>query len=55
MIPFAHIAFGRETAAGSAVNNQRLTAGDMQSGTDRRVLAGDMQSGTDARKITETI
>jgi len=50
------IAFsGKPQTPGTIVFNNRATAGDMQSGTDRRILAGDMQSGGDARKTQDTV
>jgi hypothetical protein len=55
VIPFPIPLLGFVSTSGSVVQNTRVPAGDMQSGTDRRILAGDMQSGTDARKTQETL
>lgn len=54
MIPFPHVAIGRDVA-GSIVLHTRVPAGDMQSGSDRRIPAGDQQSGSDVRKAQETL
>lgn len=55
MIPFPMVTLGFVSTAGSIVQNTRVPAGDMQSGSDKRIPAGDMQSGTDERKTQETI
>lgn len=54
MIPFPIVSLARADD-NAVVRNDRVPAGDMDSGSDRRILAGDMQSGSDARDTQETL